>query len=114
MLALSTVAREPPQLLTSMNLTVLIYKNEAFGPEYEGPFQLKILCLMNHWLEGTLRNHLVILLASRRTLSKLFWEENVRSSICFFILLSVVVALCRRVLTQNGNGPWRVSERILG
>lgn len=31
---------------------------------------------MNHQLEGTWRNHLVIFLASSRTLSKLFWKEN--------------------------------------
>lgn len=32
---------------------------------------------MNHWLEGALRNYLVILLASSRTLCKLFCKENV-------------------------------------
>lgn len=65
-------SKQLPQLLTSMVLTLLICKNETFGPKYNSPFQLKSLCLMNHWLEGTWRNHLVIVLTSSRILSKLF------------------------------------------
>lgn len=55
-------SRQPPQLLTSMDLTLLMCKNETFGSEYSRPFQVQILCLMNHWLERTLRNHLVVFL----------------------------------------------------
>lgn len=87
-------------------------KNETFGLESVNPFQFKSLCLMNHWLEGALRNYLVIFLASSRTRCKLFWKKKkkTRQLFKFFFL----------IIPEQGKGPreclsaWERKEELQG